>query len=261
MSKKSEIVDKIMKSKEVKDSLHTHQLVLCYRPKPAYEETATCFLDMAKINGLTETLSMAAPYGFATKHISDFTYRGFNSLVQGLNAQFNFNNHYRKIPKGELQGLIDKNTTWGGLKSGITRLLRQHGITMEDKLKAYLKSSTNYHNALMTGKGGCCLGVYDFENEYVIASDKRNRYFDSEADMFRYALMNFTERQGIIIGDANIAKFIENNGNPLFNTMKDFDFRISCLREIRALVANERWVLPKAYAALQEKKPRTLILD
>ena len=245
-NKLTNAVETLISSPEAAAAQSAHQLVVYYGPNhlPQYVD---CALGFDRVQEIVETLAELYDYKFS--HWSEFQPRYFDEYLTKLTGVFVSEPHYSSIDVGAVKDLINNHSEWPALQKALIDLLGQHKVSIEATLQHQMDLLTDYGKAL-GGSGGFRLIKLGADKKDLDLTSPLNRAFDDEATALRYMLENISQHHGIVIGDANIAKFIKNEGDALFQALIPAAQRKAYIKEMCSLAKDERWMLPRAFAAV-----------
>ena len=211
--------------------------------------TPHCYLRAGRVEDIIKELTLYKNYRY--RPWAKDEEQGLRAYQYTMRDELTLNPVYDKIDVEKVDKLWDKHTDWGSFRLALTKLILSKGAKIDRKLKKILTDTESYREALMSGKNAYrLLGYPGTAGGNGGAVEDKN--FDSETDTLRYVLENLCSDQGFIVGDRNIAKFIENNGDKFFKQIINRRLRSQYLKNIKELIQQERFILPAAIKALEK---------
>ena len=137
--------------------------------------------------------------------------------------------------------LEDNNSTWPGIKKDLKKIFNKAGIVIEEGLQEALDETDRSYQLTQTGKG-----------RYQVILNSTGRatptvtYFDDQITAINHILKSRYEHSGVVVGDAEIAQFLQGRKFSELNQKKNSgDYVYSVI----AKVLENKWELTKSYEA------------
>ena len=224
----------------------TPEHVIVYQSGP--ENTSVHYLQ-ANMTKLVRTLGHHCHTGEFVDYSEHSLLRvGVNFVLETLAE----NSHYKKISSRARRELYDNNSTVPGFMKALKKLLADKKISIERELQDDLQN-LEYEHAWQT-KGKI---YYSYEPHKTRRGGPGERVvFTDPVDALVCLLGARNEQYGIIVGDKNIAACLKNSGDEIIKKLLTRECQQEVLTKIKEVVDLNRWILPKAYSAVQRaKKP------